>query len=243
MTPDERAEVIDIRRKLERIAGQLAAICHHVDLRVLGTGDIAAPDVQEKVDSKTCLFCGDRIDGRVVRGLHEKCYRFLMRKVESGEVAESELLESGKILPSTKGGARSESQSAKLFADLTKEIAEASSDEDRENLKQAHQLALDADAFMRGAVPDLEAIRNDLSARYDDAQKTLVGDVNAPSDGADQAETSLTPEQYRELSRQAKLIAEEADRMAEQVEPDVRRAHAEASDREALNGADDAGPP
>lgn len=176
--------------------------------------------------SGKCISCKMSKASKLIRGTCSSCQTIRSREA----IDPDRLVEMNLLMPKRKPGRKQEIGSPEDLPEDTKED------------RAAKQLALDADAFMRGAIPELEAIRTDLSARYDDAQKTAFGDTSAPSEGAQQAEIELTPEQYRELSRQAKLIAEEADRMAEQVEPEVRRAHAQEDKLAASKGPDDAGP-
>lgn len=52
----------------------------------------------------TCLACGQPLDGTVVRGCHERCYKATMRAVARGETTEAERIKAGKLLASETGG-------------------------------------------------------------------------------------------------------------------------------------------
>lgn len=57
--------------------------------------------VAREIENRICLGCKERIpDGkRVIRGLHEKCYRAAHRMICSKQVSERALIKAGRILP------------------------------------------------------------------------------------------------------------------------------------------------
>lgn len=50
-----------------------------------------------------CCACLLPLDGRVVRGCHERCYKATFRHIEAGNTTEQERVDAGKLLPQAAG--------------------------------------------------------------------------------------------------------------------------------------------
>jgi hypothetical protein len=79
------------------------------------------PEAQELYDRGICLFCKTRFDvgERAHRGVHEHEHRKMLRRIEKGELTESELIEMGLLAPAKPAGRRTMSvlEEAKKVAD------------------------------------------------------------------------------------------------------------------------------
>jgi hypothetical protein len=87
-------------------------------------------EAEKKYAKRLCLDCGKPIEEgrRNLRGLHEYCYKRVLRMIETDQLSEAEAIASGLIAPRQSGGRPPASESAankKVGGDkFTAEIAE-----------------------------------------------------------------------------------------------------------------------
>lgn len=97
-TNDVQEELRDIAFRLQSIAARLAQIG--------GEAAEPPPDARVMAETRICLWCKKPIpEGeRPLRGLHSTCYRTARREIQLGKYTDSELIESGVLLPVEKAG-------------------------------------------------------------------------------------------------------------------------------------------
>lgn len=75
-------------------------------------------EVQSLVGSSTCLCCGEKIDGKAVRGCHEYCCRKIVNKG-----MEAKAVEYGYLLPPGKRGPKEKPLIPSMVAEAAADVA------------------------------------------------------------------------------------------------------------------------
>ncbi len=60
--------------------------------------------VAKAADQGLCVACLQPLDGRVIRGVHERCYRATRNAVLRGDFTEEDRIKEGKLLECQPGG-------------------------------------------------------------------------------------------------------------------------------------------
>jgi hypothetical protein len=93
----------------------------------------------DRLASGKCLTCGKPLDGRVLRGNHERCHKRVIRRIRDGELTESEAITAGLLTMSSSGGRPRilDDRLHQVIAEGTQDIADAVSDHRKKKAKSA----------------------------------------------------------------------------------------------------------
>jgi hypothetical protein len=106
-----------------------------------------------------CLWCDKRKKKeRLVRGCHERCYRFLDRQIKANRATENQLIFSGALLPAGKGGRATSQDSVTKFEALMNKLNEERDrdSEDRDPKVVAKQIEEELRAKLKKAQEEEE---------------------------------------------------------------------------------------
>jgi hypothetical protein len=103
---------IDLRERLLKLAAELQNIAQELS---------EDPIIPVEIDRVTCPVCGEVLDdgGRIVRGVHERCYKTIARKKKVGE-AEIK----GILFPKEKTGRKAKFDLEKILNDADQKLDE-----------------------------------------------------------------------------------------------------------------------
>lgn len=123
-----------IAKQLEQIALQVASIAKVVEN--LGSEYPPVPDFAKQLsDEKRCLGCKELIVGRTIRGLDERHFKALERRIKKGEISEHDAISRGMLLPPDQGGRRPNIEYEKMFSELL-QVAEPQPEETKAPVKK-----------------------------------------------------------------------------------------------------------
>lgn len=110
-----------IAKQLEQIALQVASIAKIVEH--LNTDYPPIPESAKKLAAeRRCLACNEIITGRVIRGLDEKHFKALERRIKAGAISEHEAIAQGILLPPDAGGRKPNEEYEKMFSGLLRAV-------------------------------------------------------------------------------------------------------------------------
>jgi hypothetical protein len=108
-----------LARQLEQIALQIVSLAKAVEN--MNSEYPAVPDhAKILVNQKICLGCKKPHEGRIIRGLHEKCFKALDRKIKSGDISEHDAISRGMLLPPNAGGRPPNVEYEQMFSELSR---------------------------------------------------------------------------------------------------------------------------